>query len=645
MASIWTVDVASRVQTQRTDDIAEDDEPAWSPDGSTVAFASYSRGAVAGASIWVLDLAGGDVEEMTIGGTADHNPAWSPDGAQIAFSSQRITDSWSVTAVDVVTRDMTRLTDDSNNVFDATWSPDGTAVAFRSGTAIVVKDLTVPLAEGYTTVVEGTGGDAMPNWSTPTLVASPPTGAATVTVGDTQGRAGGTVSVPIETTDVTGLDLIGVTVTLTYDPSLLTPTDDGVSTTAATLGPVLADAGTWIVEQNVPTPGQLYVALAGDAAAGSGVLLSVAFDIAVGAAAGATSPLMLTQSSLNEGEIATTAVDGTFSVLTLVYGDVTGNGAATSFDAAWVLDYVANAALGPAFIVPFGIEESAPTWSATPVTAEVAFEVADVDADAALTAMDAALILRYDVQLIASFPAETPAAPTRVAGPVAYTIRGASTRLRPGVRTIVSLDAEAVDSLYAGEARIDFDPTTLRLVDVRIGDAAEGAGRRLVAHRVGDGQVAAAFASARPLRGDGSRLEFEFEVAPTLRERSAGEIRASRVRLNGVPTASQIGYAYSVEPYAFRLMANYPNPFNPETWIPFELAEDAHVTLRIYDLAGGLVRSLDVGRRPAGEHVDRTRAAHWDGRNAAGEQVSSGVYAYELRAGEHRELRRMVVRK
>ena len=94
-----------------------------------------------------------------------------------------------------------------------------------------------------------------------------------------------------------------------------------------------------------------------------------------------------------------------------------------------------------------------------------------------------------------------------------------------------------------------------------------------------------------------------------------------------------------------RLLPNYPNPFNPETWIPFELAADARVTIGIYDLLGGRVRTLDVGARPMGEHRSRDKAAYWDGRNARGERVASGVHVYELTAGDTRAVRRMVVRK
>jgi len=93
------------------------------------------------------------------------------------------------------------------------------------------------------------------------------------------------------------------------------------------------------------------------------------------------------------------------------------------------------------------------------------------------------------------------------------------------------------------------------------------------------------------------------------------------------------------------LLANYPNPFNPETWIPYHLATDSDVLLSIYDINGALVRELDLGHQRAGYYTDRTRAAYWDGRNKFGEQVASGVYFYQLRAGDYLQMRKMVILK
>ncbi len=93
------------------------------------------------------------------------------------------------------------------------------------------------------------------------------------------------------------------------------------------------------------------------------------------------------------------------------------------------------------------------------------------------------------------------------------------------------------------------------------------------------------------------------------------------------------------------LLANYPNPFNPETWIPYQLAAASDVTIRIYDVKGTLVRTLRIGHQSEGYYTDQRRAAYWDGRNASGERVASGIYFYQLQTDEISPLRKLVILK
>ena len=94
-----------------------------------------------------------------------------------------------------------------------------------------------------------------------------------------------------------------------------------------------------------------------------------------------------------------------------------------------------------------------------------------------------------------------------------------------------------------------------------------------------------------------------------------------------------------------KLLSNYPNPFNPETWIPYQLAEAADVSVEIYDVGGRLVRTISVGFKPIGYYLTRERAAYWDGRNEAGESVSSGVYFLQFVAGNFTATQRVVIVK
>ncbi|GIX07013.1 MAG: hypothetical protein KatS3mg115_1416 [Candidatus Poribacteria bacterium] len=144
-----------------------------------------------------------------------------------------------------------------------------------------------------------------------------------------------------------------------------------------------------------------------------------------------------------------------------------------------------------------------------------------------------------------------------------------------------------------------------------------------------------------------------------VRVRAAGrmdpETMLRQIRIEGVELSDTQGRLYfgrlsdwelnGLRPTRTALLPNYPNPFNPETWIPFLLAEPSEVTLTIYNATGEVVRRLSLGYRDPGSYTDRQRAARWDGRNALGEPVASGVYFVTLRAGSQIVTRKIVVAK
>jgi len=115
------------------------------------------------------------------------------------------------------------------------------------------------------------------------------------------------------------------------------------------------------------------------------------------------------------------------------------------------------------------------------------------------------------------------------------------------------------------------------------------------------------------------------------------DIKASQIRLPDL-------IAYE-SPTDTKLLPNYPNPFNPETWIPFQLAEDAFVTLTIYDMAGQVVRTIEVRHQPADVYESKNKAICWDGRNELGERVASGLYFYSLTANDFTATRKMLILK
>jgi hypothetical protein len=119
-------------------------------------------------------------------------------------------------------------------------------------------------------------------------------------------------------------------------------------------------------------------------------------------------------------------------------------------------------------------------------------------------------------------------------------------------------------------------------------------------------------------------------------------LTAEDIRLNHVALPA---IRLEVMPTESVLLPNYPNPFNPETWIPYRLSQEAEVSIEIYGLSGQRVRTLTIGKKAAGNYIGRHKAAHWDGTNDDGEAVASGTYFYVMRAGEFEAVRRMVILK
>ena len=148
-------------------------------------------------------------------------------------------------------------------------------------------------------------------------------------------------------------------------------------------------------------------------------------------------------------------------------------------------------------------------------------------------------------------------------------------------------------------------------------------------------------------------------AAPSLQPQAFEMLTAAEVKqwllqaqqLNLTDTTSQTGILFLERllavliPKETSLLPNYPNPFNPETWIPYHLAKDANVTLHIYAVNGALVRTLALGHLPAGMYRSRSRAAYWNGRNEFGESVASGIYFYMLTAGDFSATQKMLIQK
>ena len=158
----------------------------------------------------------------------------------------------------------------------------------------------------------------------------------------------------------------------------------------------------------------------------------------------------------------------------------------------------------------------------------------------------------------------------------------------------------------------------------------------------------------------GSDVPLADETIATVEFRAVGSssntnIYLSKVDVRGVRNErtdeklaelGKIGLSLSVgKPGVTKVFHNYPNPFNPETWIPFQLDQDTDVTVKIYNLSGHLVKTIELGNQPAGYYLSREQAIHWDGRNNSGEKVSSGIYFYHFQAGKVIKTSKMAILK
>ena len=186
-------------------------------------------------------------------------------------------------------------------------------------------------------------------------------------------------------------------------------------------------------------------------------------------------------------------------------------------------------------------------------------------------------------------------------------------------------------------ADMDKNPPDNPRSDVNADGVVDAKDVALVASHLGEKNEAAAPAISTPPSG----ISFKVvqDALDILRATDDGSLTFRR----GIANLEQLLALFV--PKETALLHNYPNPFNPETWIPYQLAESTNVTVHIYAANGVLVRTLTLGHQPAGIYQHRSRAAYWDGRNAFGESVASGVYFYTLTAGDFTATRKMLIRK
>ena len=236
-----------------------------------------------------------------------------------------------------------------------------------------------------------------------------------------------------------------------------------------------------------------------------------------------------------------------------------------------------------------------------------------------------------------------------------------TTPLNVGDEFTLHLNVENVSDFGGWQADLTFDPKVLKAVSVTEGDFLkqddgetyflEGNIKNPLGKIIG---IKSLQLDGKAAKGQGRLLSVTFTVIAngtsqlTLDNFLAGTRRGEKAR--SIPpeiniTVGTARTAPEMRPDRTALLTNYPNPFNPETWIPYQLSAAADVTVTIYDVRGVRVQQVAVGHQPAGFYTDSSRAAYWDGKNEVGESVASGVYFYTLTAGEFTATRRMLILK
>jgi len=275
--------------------------------------------------------------------------------------------------------------------------------------------------------------------------------------------------------------------------------------------------------------------------------------------------------------------------------------------------------------------------------------IGDVSGNGTISAYDAALILQFTVGLIDKLPVSMSKSP-QYSAPRDYELRLPNLAARPGERLHAPIAISDATGLSYGGVIIKYDPSVLKVIDVAALGMLSGSYWKANTHPYPSkegtrtGEVRFAFATPLPMEGKGNLLMIDFEALPNTTGRESPLI-FDTVEFPEGQNIRAINGSVTILPERTMLLQNYPNPFNPETWIPFQLAQDAVVILRIYNQKGQLVRALSMGAKPAGTYISRDKAAYWDGRDFAGEKVANGVYFYTLYAGDFLATRKLVLMK
>lgn len=439
--------------------------------------------------------------------------------------------------------------------------------------------------------------------------------------------AGGTISVDVKVENVIGM--YGYHLELVFDNTALKFSSieegeflgkDGIETYAFLFlpgQPVSFQDITPEIASQVNAAGVLSIVtsrLAGDDINGTGKLATVKFQVLQSKAS--TLELQNVMLANSEGQILSVDVENgaVETGISVIKGDVSGDGLIRSNDAILTLRIASD------LIQPTPEE----------------FQAADYNGDGRVRSNDAILILRVAAGLPVAAPGKDIIAgrDITIALGEAYGVAGESITLPVMV--------DNIHALAGGDVSISYDQTVLRALDV-----SSDPNTLMVSNLSQPGTVRLAFANADRQNGK-TVAEIQFQIlADDLSPLTLGMIDlygydARPLVSRGIDREFR---SWAIPPEHSALLQNFPNPFNPETWIPYQLKNASEVTIQIYNVAGEMIRKLDLGYKSAGLYVSQDRAAYWDGRNRFGMSVTSGVYFYSIHAGDFTAVRKLIILK
>lgn len=410
------------------------------------------------------------------------------------------------------------------------------------------------------------------------------------------------VPIPITVSDLTGLGISGIEFVLKYDSTLI---DTGAVVFIDNTS--LLSGTNWTMVFNPSTPGSTAIALTGtDELTGADTLFNIILKGKSGIERGSQTELSFGRAMFNEGSDVLAIAEPVQITVGFPFGDITGNGEVTAFDASFVFRH----ALG---LITLNEQQQ---------------KVADVSGDSLITEFDVSLILQFVVGLIDLFPVEQSAKPSFAAsGSLEINDIAISETERFSLPVMIS----GVEGVFSGSFEVEYDRELFMLENVEAGELTENF---LIGINTEGSVERVIFAGSKEINTSGALVELLFSIRTDFSGESAIIIRPIRLNINNIhgeeDSAVVSKFVTSLDndvvlPEEFVLEQNYPNPFNPSTDLKFYLPEAASIRLDIIDLQGQVVNILQEDEMAPGWH-----SVVWNGDNFKGFSAGSGIYLYRL---------------